>query len=105
MIGLNLWQKPQQVRAVAALYASQIMRAKAFCPVAAANTRWWRRISAPVALQQRFAICFALLMIWRRGQKTLAMGSLLSWAGWPCAKTGKIVAVALNESLQYQRRG
>jgi hypothetical protein len=37
MIGLNLWQKPQQVRWAAALYASQITRAKGFCPVAAAN--------------------------------------------------------------------
>jgi hypothetical protein len=33
------------------------------------------------------------------------MGSLLSRAGWRCAKTGKIVALALNESLQHQRRG
>jgi len=28
MIGLNLWQKPQQIAVAAALHASQIMRAK-----------------------------------------------------------------------------
>ena len=38
MIGLNLWQKPQQDRyGGGILRESQITRAKAFCPVAAAN--------------------------------------------------------------------
>jgi hypothetical protein len=37
MIGFNLRQKPQQAAAAAAPYASQITRAKGFCPVTAAN--------------------------------------------------------------------